>query len=95
MALMMSAAFSAIMMTGALVLPEVTAGMMEASTTRRRCSPFTLHGEHKTHIATTSGQTISFLMKKTTLKAPSATVDQMNQFQERLSLKHRGKATRR
>ena len=44
---MMSAAFSAIMMTGALVLPEVTAGMMEASTTRRRCSPFTLHGEHK------------------------------------------------
>ena len=44
---MMSAAFSAIMMTGALVLPEVTAGMIEASTTRRRCSPFTLHGEHK------------------------------------------------
>ena len=44
---MMSAAFSAIMMTGALVLPEVMAGMMEASTTRRPCNPFTLHSEHK------------------------------------------------
>ena len=44
---MMSAAFSAIMMTGALVLPEVMAGIMEASTTRRPCNPFTLHSEHK------------------------------------------------
>jgi len=38
---MMSAAFSAIMMTGALVLPDVSVGMIEASTTRNPSSPCT------------------------------------------------------
>ena len=37
----MSAAFSAIMMTGALVLPEMMVGMIEASTTRRPSRPCT------------------------------------------------------
>ena len=78
------------------MLPEVTAGMMEASTTRRRCSPFTLHGEHKnTHRYNVRTDNLISDEKTTTLKAPSTTVDQMNQFQERLSLKHNGKATRR
>src|SRR6516164_1320650 len=40
-ALTISAAFSAIMMTGALVLPEVIVGMIEASTTRKPVSPCT------------------------------------------------------
>jgi hypothetical protein len=34
----MSAAFSAIIITGALVLPEVIVGMIEASTTRKLAS---------------------------------------------------------
>jgi hypothetical protein len=38
-ALTMSAAFSAIMMTGALVLPEVIVGMIDASTTRKPVIP--------------------------------------------------------
>ena len=40
--LIRSAAFSASIMTGALVLPEVTEGMTEASTTRRLPTPRTL-----------------------------------------------------
>jgi hypothetical protein len=38
----MSAAFSAIMKTGACVLPEVTQGIMDASTTRKPDIPLTL-----------------------------------------------------
>jgi hypothetical protein len=38
-ALIMSAAFSPIMMVGALVLPPIKVGMIEASTTRRLSSP--------------------------------------------------------
>ena len=41
-ALIMSAAFSPIMMVGALVLPPISVGMIEASTTRRRATPCTL-----------------------------------------------------
>jgi hypothetical protein len=37
----MSAAFSAIMITGALVLPEVIVGIIDASTTRKPASPCT------------------------------------------------------
>jgi len=37
----MSAAFSAIMITGALVLPEVIVGMIHASTTRKPANPRT------------------------------------------------------
>ena len=36
-----SAAFSAIMAVGALVLPPIRRGMMDASTTRKRCRPCT------------------------------------------------------
>ena len=37
----MAAPFSAIIMVGALVLPDVIVGMTEASTTRSRSSPIT------------------------------------------------------
>lgn len=39
---MVSAAFSAIMITGAFVLAAVTKGMIDASTTRRPFMPITL-----------------------------------------------------
>lgn len=45
---MRSAAFSAIAITAALVLPETTAGITEASTTRRPPSPFTRNCESTT-----------------------------------------------
>src|SRR3954447_1785260 len=37
----MSAAFSPIMMLGALVLPPIRVGMIEASTTRKPSTPYT------------------------------------------------------
>src|SRR6185369_16081450 len=40
-ALIMSAAFSPIMMVGALVLPPISVGMIEASTTRNPSTPYT------------------------------------------------------
>jgi hypothetical protein len=44
----MSAAFSAIIITGALVLPEVIVGMIDASTTRRLASPCTRNSSFTT-----------------------------------------------
>jgi hypothetical protein len=46
----MSAPFSAIMMVGALVLVDVTAGITEASMTRSRSSPRTRNSLSATHI---------------------------------------------
>ena len=40
-AAIIAAAFSAIMMAGALVFPETMVGMIDASATRRRCTPCT------------------------------------------------------
>ena len=42
-AFIMSAAFLAIMMIGALVFPDIIQGIMEASTTRSVSTPFTLN----------------------------------------------------
>ena len=47
----MSAPFSPIMIAGALVLPEVIAGMIEASTTRRPSMPRTRNLSSTTAIA--------------------------------------------
>ena len=44
---MISAAFSPIIIQGALVLPEIADGMIEASATRSPLIPFTLHTEIK------------------------------------------------
>jgi hypothetical protein len=46
----MAAAFSAIMIVGALVLAVVTAGMTDASMTRRPASPLTFSWESTTAI---------------------------------------------
>ena len=50
-ALIMSAAFSPIMMVGALVLPPIRVGITEASTTRRPSSPCTFSFASTTAIA--------------------------------------------
>jgi hypothetical protein len=50
-ALIMSAAFSPIMMVGALVLPPIRVGITEASTTRRPSSPWTFSLASTTAIA--------------------------------------------
>jgi hypothetical protein len=49
-ALTMSAAFSAIMITGAFVLPEVILGVIDASTTRKPASPCTSNSSLTTAI---------------------------------------------
>ena len=46
----MSAPFSAIMITGALVLPEVIVGMIDASATRKPMSPCTCNSSPTTAI---------------------------------------------
>jgi hypothetical protein len=46
----MSAAFSAIMIAGVLVLPDVIVGMIDASTTRRAATPCTLNSSLTTAI---------------------------------------------
>ncbi|MGY3294943.1 NADP-dependent 3-hydroxy acid dehydrogenase YdfG [Bradyrhizobium sp. LM3.6] len=50
-ALIMSAAFSPIMIVGALVLPPISVGMIEASTTRRPSTPCTFNAGLTTAIA--------------------------------------------
>jgi hypothetical protein len=47
----MSAAFSPIMMVGALVLPPISVGMIEASTTRKPSTPWTFSFGSTTAIA--------------------------------------------
>ena len=50
-AMIIAAPFSAIIMVGALVLPEVIVGMTEASTTRSRSSPITRRRSSTTAMA--------------------------------------------
>ena len=50
-----SAAFSPIMIVGALVLPEISRGMIEASATRSPSTPLTLRSGVTTLVSSSAG----------------------------------------